>query len=75
MNTLDGVLITGGKANLFFLSQDNPQDPGVSYIKMSRFAQSVRHIIQIAKEFNRKRHFPVWGTCLGLEAILTAYSY
>lgn len=56
---LDGMLIPGGAASFW---DGN---------KLSKFALSAKHILELAIEENDKGgYFPIWGTCLGFELIL-----
>lgn len=61
----DGLLLTGGR-ELFYKSLDNPTEkiPAEYLEKVEKIMARVRVIN------DSKRHFPVWGTCLGFEAIL-----
>ena len=38
--------------------------------------RTVKFLVSYAKKVNRKEKiwFPVWGTCLGFEGLLTAFS-
>ena len=57
-NSVNGVLIPGGGANL----------------ENSKFMHNVRLILKLAEGANDMGdYFPVWGTCLGLEAMLVAH--
>ena len=55
---INGVLIPGGGASL----------------EDSKFMQNVRLIFKLAEDANDNGdYFPIWGTCLGLEAMLVVY--
>jgi anthranilate/para-aminobenzoate synthase component II len=64
MEKLDGFVLTGGSES-FYNYEGFP----------SLYMRTVKHILQKAKEINDSgRVFPLWGTCLGFEAIIVAES-
>ena len=57
-SSVNGVLIPGGGANL----------------ENSKFMHNVRLVLRLAEGANDiGDYFPVWGTCLGMEAMLVAH--
>ena len=57
-NSVNGILIPGGGASL----------------ENSKFMHNVKLILKLAEDANNTGdYFPVWGTCLGLEAMLVAH--
>jgi anthranilate/para-aminobenzoate synthase component II len=64
MDSLDGFVLTGGSES-FFAYEGIP----------SLYLKTVEHLLRKAKEINDSgRVFPVWGTCLGFEALLVVES-
>ena len=64
MEKVDGFVLTGGSES-FYNYEGFP----------SLYIQTVTHILKKAKEINDSgRVFPLWGTCLGFEAIIVAES-
>ncbi|XP_075163458.1 lethal (3) 72Dr [Haematobia irritans] len=64
MNKINGILLPGGAIffNKKYCTKDLTND---SYL-------SSKYIFDIAVELNRKgKYFPLWGTCLGFQLILT----
>lgn len=56
-HSINGVLIPGGGASLVD----------------SKFIRNVKHLLKLAEDANSNGdYFPIWGTCLGLEAMLVA---
>lgn len=63
----DGLLLTGGR-EVFY---DQEQQHNKSEKIPAEYLKKIEKIIQRVKEINDfKRNYPVWGTCLGFEAIL-----
>ena len=75
IDKLDGLLLTGGATPLFLknnIIQIDREGTG-SYMKIkhpSDYLKIVKKIVSYAKQKNLQKPFPVWGTCLGFEAIL-----
>lgn len=78
MRILNGVLITGGSAQLF-----NDTSTLCQYKKMldktlicpSDYMKTIDFIINNAKKINDEgNHFPIWTTCLGYEALIISLS-
>ena len=77
MKGLDGVLLTGGASD-FFVNQKIEIDQKSKNEKItevnrepSQYLSTVSSIINKAKEINDNgRIFPLWGTCLGFEAMI-----
>ena len=64
MDQLDGFVLTGGSES--FYSYEGFE---------SRYLKTVKFILKKAKQINDSgRVFPLWGTCLGFEALLAAES-
>ena len=64
MDHLDGFVLTGGSEGFFDYESS-----------ASRYLEVVQRILQKAKDINDSgRTFPVWGTCLGFEAMLMVES-
>lgn len=64
MDSLDGFVLTGGSES-FFAYEGEP----------SVYLNTVEQILHKAKQINDSgREFPIWGTCLGFEAMLVAES-
>ena len=74
INTLDGLLLTGGSAQLWIEKKINIDDDLTKkefrFSNLSAYARRIGDLIRIVKEINTKRAFPVFGTCLGFEALL-----
>ena len=74
INTLDGLLLTGGSAQLWIDKKinidDNYEKKNFNFSELSNYAKRISSLIKIIKEINKKRDFPIWGTCLGFEALL-----
>jgi len=69
---LNGLLIPGGRMKLIFPinSTLNTSDP---QYKMSNFAKAAKFFVDRAVEdFSRGKYFPIFGICLGQEAIALA---
>lgn len=76
MEGLDGVLLTGG-ASAFFVNNkieiDNKNKTESASVQRqnSKYLQTVIKILNKAKKINDSgRVFPVWGSCLGFEAMV-----
>lgn len=72
---LDGLLLTGGATPLFLknniIQVDSSGVGSSTKIKHpSDYLNIVGQIIKYAKKKNLDKPFPVWGTCLGFEAII-----
>jgi anthranilate/para-aminobenzoate synthase component II len=72
---LDGLLLTGGATPLFLknniIQVDSSGVGSSTKIKHpSDYLNIVGQIIRYAKKKNLDKPFPVWGTCLGFEAII-----
>ena len=64
MDNLDGFVLTGGSES-FYKYEGYP----------SLYLTTIAHILKKAKEINDSgREFPLWGTCLGFEALIVAES-
>jgi gamma-glutamyl-gamma-aminobutyrate hydrolase PuuD len=77
MKGLDGILLTGGASELFVkeqieIDQKSKQDQNKKVKrKNSEYLDTVIAILNEAKKINDDgRIFPVWGTCLGFEAMI-----
>ena len=74
INTLDGLLLTGGSTQLWIDKKinidDNYEKKKFNFFELSNYAKRIGSLIKIIKEINKKRSFPIWGTCLGFEALL-----
>jgi gamma-glutamyl hydrolase len=61
LSHLNGVLFTGGMERFYDLDENGNRVP-------DRYMQSAILIMNFAmKENDEGRHFPIWGTCLGLQ--------
>ena len=59
LSRVNGLLLPGGAANLV---KDN---------ELTDYLKQIKQILKIARKFNDNGdYFPIWGTCLGFEAIL-----
>lgn len=72
---LDGLLLTGGATPLFLknniIQVDSSGVGSSTKIKHpSDYLNIVGQIVRYAKKKNLDKPFPVWGTCLGFEAII-----
>ena len=78
MGIMNGILITGGSTSLFHLHTRRCQFKRVlnkKAICKSPYMWKIEYIIKMAKKLNdRGKHFPIWGTCLGFEAMLYSLS-
>ena len=64
MDHLDGFVLTGGSESFYKYEGYH-----------SLYLSAVEHILEKAKEINDGgRVFPIWGTCLGFEALVVAES-
>ena len=75
IDQLDGLLLTGGATPLFLknniIQVDSSGVGSSTKIKHpSDYLNIVGQIIRYAKKKNLDKPFPVWGTCLGFEAII-----
>lgn len=79
MGIMNGILITGGSTSLFHVHSKrcqfqrvlNPQAPCPS-----PYMSKIDFIFREAKKLNDKgKQFPIWGTCLGFEAMLFSLSH
>lgn len=75
IDQLDGLLLTGGATPLFLknniIQVDSTGVGSSTKIKHpSDYLNIVGQIIRYAKKKNLDKPFPVWGTCLGFEAIV-----
>jgi gamma-glutamyl-gamma-aminobutyrate hydrolase PuuD len=77
MEGLDGVLLTGGSSEFFVkdkikIDSQNKSDKKEKLTRTnSKYFDTVIKILAKAKEINDKgRIFPLWGTCLGFEAMI-----
>lgn len=76
MEGLDGVLLTGGASQFYVkekikIDQKPPKAAENVQRKNSVYFKTVIEIIKKAKEINDSgRIFPIWGTCLGFEAMI-----
>lgn len=82
LDSLDAILFTGG-SSVFYQDDKAPKQkilidtPSPSskdkkvYLQPSPYFETVKALIQKAKEINDSgREFPIWGTCLGFEALI-----
>lgn len=78
MNHINGILITGGSTSLFlehtrYCQVKRMLNPNASC--PSPYMRTANYIIQQAVKLSDSgRPFPIWGTCLGYEAILLSLS-
>lgn len=72
MSKLHGILLTGGATELY--SKDEVKIYRKSVRKTqkqpSMFSRKIGVVLQEAKKINLERTFPIWGTCLGFEAMV-----
>lgn len=64
MKKLNGVLFTGGGVDPFIYDQN---DFPIDY---SDYGKGAKSIFEIAQEFNKEIHFPIWGICLGYVTLM-----
>ena len=78
MSMINGILITGGSTSLFHNRSRSCRFKRLldsSILCPSAYMRTADFIIKNAvKMFDRGKPFPVWGTCLGYEAILISLS-
>jgi len=69
MNKINGIFFTGGGSDFVWYDENTKQ-----YI-WTPFGKAVKRILNIAIEMNDKGvYFPIWGTCLGFQALVFAIS-
>jgi anthranilate/para-aminobenzoate synthase component II len=76
---LDGILLTGGNADLIKnqvieIDEENHKKKLIKIKHLSHLSKTVKEILRIVKEINSVRYFPLFGICLGFEAILIGES-
>lgn len=78
MNLVNGILITGGSADLFtndskLCEYKKLLNPNI--VCPSKYMQMVDFIVKKATSLSKNgKPFPIWGTCLGYEALLISLS-
>jgi gamma-glutamyl hydrolase len=66
LDRLDGLLIPGA-----MVTKPNNDNSGGGVVTGGPPVETLaRRLLERAVELNKKRHFPVWGTCLGMEWML-----
>jgi gamma-glutamyl hydrolase len=78
MSSINGILITGGSTRLFRNNSKLCKFKKLLSKKVicpSRYMSTVNYITKMAKKmFNMGNPFPIWGTCLGYEALMLSLS-
>ena len=70
MDQINGLLVPGGGTELTFDKEEKKEKFG----NLTKFGSQAIKIMKYAEKLNQKIYFPVWGTCLGYEAMLLAAS-
>ncbi|EAR82410.1 class I glutamine amidotransferase (macronuclear) [Tetrahymena thermophila SB210] len=69
MNKVNGLVLTGGGANLMMRVQEGEEK------KFTQFSKVAIFLIELAKKKNEKgNYFPLWTTCLGFELLFLSFS-
>lgn len=70
----DGLLLTGGASPLFSNKAVSRQSEDLSSALLTRvpslYSQKAAELLNFAEELNKAKRYPVWGTCLGFEAMV-----
>lgn len=78
LDSLDGLLLTGGATPLYDHNQsilvDGPNSQARIIRKSSLYTNIVAALLDKAILINKDRKFPVWGTCLGFESLILSQS-
>ena len=65
MDSISGVFLTGGTCDIYNIDKDTNKRTETTYAKAARI------ILQYAIQINKRGiHFPVFGLCLGFEAMI-----
>ncbi|KAL4439342.1 hypothetical protein ABPG74_017005 [Tetrahymena malaccensis] len=69
MNKVNGLVLTGGGANLMMRLQEGEEKIFTQFSKVGIF------LIELAKRKNEKgNYFPIWTTCLGFELLFLSFA-
>lgn len=69
---MDGVILIGGNVDLMKskILKINSEEKILKITELSEFSLKIKEVIKLVKVLNRERVFPLWGTCLGFQAIM-----
>lgn len=71
IENVDGIVLTGGGIDMFEFKNEN----GIKKQIKSKYLKKIEFIINHVKKINDDgRTFPIWGTCLGFQALLITES-
>lgn len=72
MSKLHGILLTGGATELYSREEVQVYRKSVRRTQKqpSTFSRKIGVVLEQAKKINTQRTFPIWGTCLGFEAMV-----